>query len=142
MLPKHSARRDSPPASRITILLKRAYEPPAPIDGFRILVDRLWPRGVAKSSARIDLWLKEVAPTTSLRKWFGHDPSKWAEFQTHYYAELALNPDPVAKIIELANKKVITLIYGARDTEYNHAIVLKSYVEKTRKHSQNPPQEA
>lgn len=115
------------------ILLKRAYALPAPDDGFRILVDRLWPRGVAKASAHIDLWLKEIAPTTSLRKWFGHDPAKWAEFQTRYRDELDHNPELVKQIVEQAKKGTVTLVYSAKDEEHNDAVVLKAYLEQVKK---------
>ncbi len=115
------------------ILLKRAYALSTPDDGFRILVDRLWPRGVAKASAHIDLWLKEIAPTTSLRKWFGHDPAKWAEFQTRYRNELDHNPELVKQIVEQAKKGTVTLVYSAKDEEHNDAVVLKAYLEQARK---------
>ena len=115
------------------ILLKRAYALSAPDDGFRILVDRLWPRGVAKASAHIDLWLKEIAPTTSLRKWFGHDPAKWAEFQTRYRDELDHNPELVKQIVEQAKKGTVTLVYSAKDEEHNDAVVLKAYLEQVKK---------
>lgn len=117
----------------MTIHLKRAYDAPAPGDGMRILVDRLWPRGVAKAEAHIDLWLKEVAPSTALRKWFGHDPAKWDEFQERYRDELAHNPEPVAQLLALARKGAITLVYGAKDMEHNDAVVLKSYLEHAKK---------
>lgn len=96
------------------VLLKRAYEPPAASDGKRILVDRLWPRGVAKAKAKIDLWLKDVAPSTELRKWFGHDPGRWIEFRKRYRAELRNSP-ALAELKSLARKSRITLIYAARD---------------------------
>jgi uncharacterized protein YeaO (DUF488 family) len=111
------------------ILLKRAYDPPASGDGYRILVDRLWPRGITKREAHIDLWLKDVAPSTELRKWFGHDPSKWDEFQTRYRRELEHNREPVARIAEQARRGPVTLVYGARDREHNDAMVLKAYLE-------------
>ena len=113
------------------LLLKRAYDSPAPSDGFRILVDRLWPRGVTKSAAQIDLWLKDVAPTTGLRKWFGHEPAKWIAFQARYRHELMENPEAVVQIIEKARHGVVTLVYAAKDMEHSHALVLKSYLEPT-----------
>jgi len=113
------------------LLLKRAYDSPAPSDGFRILVDRLWPRWVTKSAAQIDLWLKDVAPTTGLRKWFGHEPAKWIEFQARYRHELMENPEAVVQIIEKARHGVVTLVYAAKDMEHSHALVLKSYLEPT-----------
>lgn len=111
------------------IRLKRAYDPPEPGDGLRILVDRLWPRGVKKDKAHIDLWLKDVAPSTELRKWFGHDAGKWVEFQARYSKELERNPEPVARIAEQARQGTVTLVYGAKDTERNDAMVLKTYLE-------------
>ena len=106
------------------ISLKRAYEPPAETDGMRVLVDRLWPRGVTKSRARIDLWLKDLAPSTELRKWFGHDPEKWPEFRKRYRAELKGNP-ALAELREQSRQRDITLVYAARDELHNDAVVLK-----------------
>ncbi|MGH7557604.1 MAG: DUF488 domain-containing protein [Gemmatimonadota bacterium] len=108
--------------------LKRAYEPPEPGDGFRILVDRLWPRGLSKSSAQIDLWLKEVAPSTELRKWFGHDPAKWAAFRRRYFRELEENPEAVEQLREHTRQGTVTLVYGARDEEHNDAVALEEYL--------------
>lgn len=110
--------------------IKRAYEEPSKSDGRRILVDRLWPRGLTKEKAAVDMWLKEIAPSTDLRKWFGHDPAKWNEFQKRYIKELDANPEPVNTIKELAKKGTVTLIYGARDEEYNDAVVLRGYLAK------------
>jgi uncharacterized protein YeaO (DUF488 family) len=106
------------------ISLKRAYEPPAETDGMRVLVDRLWPRGITKSRARIDLWLKDLAPSTALRKWFGHDPGKWPEFRKRYRAELKGNP-ALAELREQSRQRDITLVYAARDELHNDAVVLK-----------------
>lgn len=111
------------------ILLKRAYEPPGPDDGFRILVDRLWPRGVSKDSAHIDLWLKEIAPSTPLRKWFSHDPLKWDEFRQRYCQELDQNPVAVGQLVDYLRRGPVTLVYGAKDTEHSHALVLRAYLE-------------
>jgi uncharacterized protein YeaO (DUF488 family) len=108
----------------MSISLKRAYEPAAKTDGIRVLVDRLWPRGLAKSRAGIDLWLKEVAPSTELRKWFGHDPEKWTEFQKRYRAELKGNP-ALSELREQSRQGNITLVYAARDELHNDAVVLK-----------------
>ena len=105
--------------------LKRAYEPPSPEDGQRILVDRLWPRGVRKADAAIDRWLKDVAPSTELRRWFGHDPSRWDEFRRRYRAELAHNGELVNELREAARKGPLTLVYAARDEEHNEAVVLR-----------------
>jgi len=109
----------------VTIKLKRVYEAPAKADGTRILVDRLWPRGLSKEKAHVDLWLKEVAPSTELRTWFAHDPAKWAEFQTRYHAELKQNPDQIALLKQALAKGPATLLYGAKDEEHNEAIVLQ-----------------
>jgi uncharacterized protein YeaO (DUF488 family) len=117
----------------MTIHLKRAYAPPEPADGFRILVDRLWPRGITKDSAHLDLWLKEVGPSTELRKWFGHDPSKWNEFRQRYVAELKHNPEAIAKLAECLHHGTVTLVYGAKDEEHNQAVVLKEYLEASGK---------
>jgi uncharacterized protein YeaO (DUF488 family) len=108
----------------MSISLKRAYEPPAETDGTRVLVDRLWPRGVTKSKAKIDLWLKDVAPSTELRKWFGHDPERWPEFQKRYRAELKGNP-ALSELREQSRQGNITLVYAARDELHNDAVVLK-----------------
>lgn len=110
--------------------IKRVYEEPAKSDGKRILVDRLWPRGLTKEKAAVDMWLKEIAPSTDLRKWFGHDPAKWTEFQKSYVKELDANPEPVNTIKGLAKKGTVTLVYGARDEEHNDAVVLLDYLTK------------
>jgi uncharacterized protein YeaO (DUF488 family) len=115
----------------MVLKLKRAYEAPEPGDGFRVLVDRLWPRGVAKTSAQIDLWLKEIAPSTALRKWFGHDPSKWTKFRDRYFGELDKNREAVEKLPE-ARRGTVTLVYGAKDQEHNDAVALKEYLESDR----------
>ncbi len=111
------------------ILLKRAYEPPEPSDGFRILIDRLWPRGVSKDSAQIDWWFKDIAPSTSLRKWFGHDPLKWDEFRNRYFQELDQNPAAVGQLVEQLRHGPVTLVYGAKDKAHSQALVLKAYLE-------------
>ena len=108
----------------ITISLKRAYEPPATTDGMRVLVDRLWPRGVTKAKAGIDLWLKELAPSTELRRWFGHDPEKWPEFQEKYRAELKDNP-ALPELRKLCRDGDVTLVYAAKDELHNDAVVLR-----------------
>lgn len=113
----------------MNILLKRAYEPAEAADGLRILVDRLWPRGVSKDAAHIDLWLKDVTPTTNLRKWFAHDPSKWLEFQDRYFLELDHSPEAVERLAELARRGTVTLVYGAKDREHSHAVALRNYLE-------------
>ena len=107
------------------IKLKRAYEPPAPDDGTRVLIDRLWPRGVRKSGAAIDDWMKEIAPSTELRKWFAHDPERWQEFRRRYKAELQRHPDEFHRLRALAQHGRITLVFSARDEAHNDAVVLK-----------------
>jgi len=111
------------------ISLKRAYEAAHQQDGLRILVDRLWPREVKKEKMGFDFWLKDVAPSTALRKWFDHDPKKWAEFQRRYRAELDGNREAVRPLLEAVRKGPVTLVYGARDQEHNDAVVLKSWLE-------------
>ncbi len=112
----------------MNIKIKRVYEKPETQDGFRILVDRLWPRGLTKEKAAADLWLKEIAPTTELRKWFNHDPEKWKEFQKKYRQELKENKEAVSVIKEHLKKGPVTLLYGAKDQEHNEAEVLKEFV--------------
>jgi uncharacterized protein YeaO (DUF488 family) len=107
------------------IRLKRVYEEPSETDGLRILVDRLWPRGLTKKRAAVDLWLKEVAPSAELRKWFGHDSAKWKQFQIRYRKELRENKDAVDLLKEKCKQDTVTLLYGARDDEHNEAVVLK-----------------
>lgn len=115
---------------KLKINLKRVYEKPAPADGYRILVDRLWPRGLAKETAGIDRWEKEAAPSASLRKWFAHDPLLWHDFKVKYLAELRAN-ELLPELAELVREKqAVTLLYATKDTEHNQAIVLKSYLEK------------
>jgi len=112
------------------IRTKRVYAPPSPQDGFRVLVDRVWPRGMTKEQVQADLWLKEVAPSTALRKWFGHDPLKWEEFKRRYYSELNANPGGVAPLLEAAERGRLTLLYSSRDTEHNQAVALREYLLK------------
>jgi uncharacterized protein YeaO (DUF488 family) len=114
----------------MNIKIKRVYEQPDKADGTRILVDRLWPRGLTKEKARVDLWLKEIAPSTELRKWFGHDPSQWAEFKARYHAELKENDEQVALLRSEIEKGPVTLVYGARDKERNQAVVLKEFLSR------------
>jgi uncharacterized protein YeaO (DUF488 family) len=118
----------------VDILLKRAYEKPEAKDGFRVLVDRLWPRGIKKADLHLDAWAKEIAPSTELRKWFGHDPTRWTEFCKRYKLELK-NPEAqatIAKTVQAAQgRSVITLIYGAKDSEHNEAIVLLPFFRRT-----------
>jgi uncharacterized protein YeaO (DUF488 family) len=108
----------------MTIKIKRAYEQPTPEDGTRILMDRLWPRGLTKEKARVDLWLKEIAPSTELRKWFGHDPARWIEFKRRYRAELKQNKELIAQLKAEVKKGPVTLVYGAKDEQHNDAVAL------------------
>ncbi len=110
------------------IRIKRIYETPSKADGYRILVDRLWPRRVTKEAACLDLWSKEMAPSSELRKWFNHDPTRFEEFSDRYYAELTEKSDVIKDIVSSSNKKTITLLYAARDAKCNHAIVLKDFL--------------
>jgi uncharacterized protein YeaO (DUF488 family) len=111
------------------IRLKRAYENPSPLDGHRVLVERLWPRGVTKERAALDLWLKDVAPSAELRRWFSHDPAKWPEFQRRYKEELRHRPQEVAELRKLAAVGSVTFVYGSRDEEHNAASVLRDFIE-------------
>lgn len=113
------------------IKIKRIYENYSFQDGFRILVDRLWPRGIKKEKAKIDLWFKEVAPSNKLRKWFGHDVLKWEEFKKRYKDEIKQNKESLKKLIDIIkDKKIVTLVYSAKDKEHNNAIVLKDVLER------------
>ncbi|MHB1547061.1 MAG: DUF488 domain-containing protein [bacterium] len=109
------------------IKLKRIYENAEKSDGFRVLVDRLWPRGISKEKAALDLWFKDIAPSTELRKWFGHDPAKWADFQKRYKGEIAANKEIFRQLKEIVqNNENVTLLYAAKDKEHNEAAVIKS----------------
>jgi len=114
----------------MAIRIKRIYEPAEQKDGFRVLMDRLWPRGLSKEKARIDLWLRDVAPSSVLRIWFGHDPARWAEFRARYHAELRKNSTALAPLVERAQKGTLTLLYSARDERFNQAVALKLYLDK------------
>lgn len=114
------------------IRLKRVYEKPAKDDGLRVLVDRLWPRGLSKARAKVDVWLKDVAPSTELRKWFGHDPEKWRDFQARYRDELREQKDALKLLKQKSNEQTVTLLYGARDEEHNEALVLKKLLDRRR----------
>ncbi len=112
------------------IKTKRAYEPASPDDGRRFLVDQFWPRGVRREALRLEVWLKDAAPSASLCKWFGHDPSRWEEFQRRYRAELADHPDVLRPLLDAAREEDITLVYGARDEQHNQAGVLRQVLEE------------
>ncbi|MGB6745960.1 MAG: DUF488 domain-containing protein [Terracidiphilus sp.] len=107
------------------IRIKRVYEEPDGEDGTRILVDRLWPRGLTKEKAKVELWLKDVAPSTELRKWFAHDPARWAEFQSRYLEELKRNKEQLSLLRQEAAKGSVTLVYGAKDQQHNEAVILQ-----------------
>ncbi|QKQ99033.1 DUF488 domain-containing protein [Metallosphaera tengchongensis] len=113
----------------MTIKVKRVYESPSPDDGIRILVDRLWPRGLSKEKANVDIWLKEIAPSDELRRFFSHDPNKWEEFKAKYFGELKTNP-ALKELIDVVKKeKMVTLLFSARDEKRNNAVALKQYLE-------------
>jgi uncharacterized protein YeaO (DUF488 family) len=116
----------------MTIRIKRIYEPPAKGDGQRVLVDRIWPRGVSRKAAALDLWLKDIAPSTPLRKWFGHDPSRFAAFRDRYRRELEENPGPVSELAALARQGNVLLLYSAHDEHNNQAVVLAEYLSERR----------
>ena len=114
----------------MAIHIKRIYESAEQRDGYRVLVDRLWPRGLSKEKARIDLWLRAVAPSSALRVWFGHDPARWPEFRARYHAELRRNSEALAPLVERAKRGVLTLLYSARDERFNQAAALKAHLDK------------
>ena len=111
------------------VRIKRVYEPPEPRDGTRILIDRLWPRGLTKDRARVDVWRKDIAPSASLREWFGHDPAKWEEFQKRYWKELEEKKEAVQLLKQKSKQGTVTLVYAARDEEHNGALALKRFLE-------------
>lgn len=115
--------------SRFTIQVKRVYESPDPSDGKRILVDRLWPRGLSKAKARIDYWAREIAPSTELRRWYGHEPAKWSEFKARYSTELDANSDQVTELLALVKKGPVTFVYSSKEQALNNAIALREYLE-------------
>lgn len=114
----------------LNIRCRRIYESRCAEDGLRVLVDRLWPRGLRKDEAALDCWPREIAPSAELRRWFGHDPARWVEFRRRYRAELDAHPGPVAELLVRAREAgAMTLLFAARDTQHNHALVLKDYLE-------------
>ncbi|MEO8900992.1 MAG: DUF488 family protein [Polyangiaceae bacterium] len=115
---------------KLTIKTKRAYDAPARADGCRILVDRIWPRGLSKADAALDVWIKDVAPSTALRQWFGHDPSKWATFTRKYFGELAKKQESVELVLEARTGSTVTFLFGAKDVQHNNAVALKEYLEQ------------
>lgn len=118
---------------RVMLRLKRAYEQPTPADGQRILVERLWPRGLTKAQVALDLWLKDVAPSPELRKWFSHDPAKWKQFKQRYWKELYEHREAVALLRQKIKDGPVTLIYSAKDETHNAAVALKEYLERRKR---------
>lgn len=116
-------------------ITKRIYEAPSENEGYRVLVDRLWPRGVSKEEAQLDEWCKEIAPSTELRKWFDHDSKKFEEFAQRYKGELTAQEDSVRHFLEVVQKQSVTLLYAAKDEEHNHALVLKDFLEQQTRES-------
>jgi uncharacterized protein YeaO (DUF488 family) len=112
------------------IRLKRAYEPAATSDGLRVLVERLWPRGVSKARLRLDEWVKEVAPSAALRRWFGHRPERWPEFRRRYYAELRARPAAWRPLLSAAKRRRVTFVYAAHDLQHNAALALKAFLDR------------
>jgi uncharacterized protein YeaO (DUF488 family) len=111
------------------IKLKRAYDPVSPSDGIRLLVERLWPRGLSKEKLKLDGWIREVGPTTELRKWFGHDPPKWSQFRARYFRELDSRPETWRSIASQAKRGTVTLVYSSHDEEHNNAVALREYLQ-------------
>ena len=114
------------------VSVKRVYDPPARGDGTRVLVDALWPRGLRKEKAEVDVWLKAIAPSTELRNWFHHDPERWTEFRSRYRSELSKNAEALAELKDLTRRGHVTLVYGARDVEHNNAVVLQRLLNRSR----------
>ncbi len=123
----HSKERD-----RTLIKIKRVYDPADDSDGQRVLVDRLWPRGLTKSAVKMNLWMKEIAPSTSLRQWYSHDPAKWDEFRKRYANELDQKPTEVKQLLDISKQSNLTLLYGSKEKEINNAAALKEYLERKR----------
>ncbi len=115
----------------MSLKIKRVYDSPAVDDGVRVLVDRLWPRGLTKAAAELDVWLREIAPSDALRRWSAHDPAKWEEFRRRYHRELDQNDIPVARLAALAAKRRVTLLFAARDAARNNAVALRAYLERS-----------
>ncbi len=113
----------------MSILLKRAYEPPSRRDGCRILVERLWPRGLSKQDAKIDLWAKDAAPSTALRRWFNHEPAKWTEFKRRYFRELRAHEEALAPVLKYVRAGRVTFVFASRESRFNNAVALKNFLE-------------
>ncbi len=118
------------------VKIKRIYDPASPHDGQRILVDRLWPRGISKEKADIVFWARQLAPSHELRRWYGHDPAKWEEFKSKYFLELEANPLELEKLLEYLRRAPVTLLYGSTETKLNNAVALKEYLERMLQASQ------
>jgi uncharacterized protein YeaO (DUF488 family) len=116
----------------MAIQLKRAYDKPQKSDGYRVLIDRIWPRGVKKEDLKLDEWLKALAPSTELRQWFGHDPEKWDEFRRRYFRELDFYPEEIQKLREKADAGPLTIVFGSKEERFNNAMALKEYLEQGR----------
>lgn len=112
------------------ISLKRVYDTPSQSDGCRILVERLWPRGISKQNAKIDLWPKEIAPSTALRRWFNHEPDRWTQFKARYLTELRARPEALRSIVERARAGRVTFVFASRELRFNNAVALKEFVER------------
>ncbi len=138
---RHETAPGPAPKAPNVLRLKRAYEPTGHLDGYRILVDRLWPRGVSRKTAAIDEWMKEVAPSTELRRWFAHDPEKWREFRRRYRQELQAHEHLLRDIAALASRRRVTLVYGARDEVHNDAVVLAELIRARMKRASSRPRE-
>jgi uncharacterized protein YeaO (DUF488 family) len=113
----------------MSVRIKRVYEAPSQGDGYRVLIDHLWPRGIKKDAAALDEWLKQIAPSTALRTWFSHDPEKWEEFKRRYFLELDGNREVVEKLAEKARTETVTLVYSSKEERFNNAVALKQYLE-------------
>lgn len=113
----------------LKIQVRRVYDPPARSDGCRILVDRIWPRGLSKDDVKLDAWIKDVAPSAELRTWFGHEPSKWAAFKRKYFKELDGREEALDQLLQACSGRTLTLLFGAKDVEHNNAVALKEYLE-------------
>jgi len=118
------------------VKIKRVYDPPSCDDGRRILIDRLWPRGFKKNDAKIDDWVRDIAPSTELRKWFGHDPAKWDEFKKRFFSELRRSQNVVESIVVSSLHGTVTLLFGAKEEHFNNAVALKEYIEDRIRHSE------
>ncbi|MGN2390078.1 DUF488 domain-containing protein [Pelomicrobium sp. G1] len=131
--PSSSPRKAAGAPSPKGFAVRRVYDPPREEDGLRVLVDRLWPRGLSKDAARVDLWLKDIAPSDALRKWYGHDPARWDEFRRRYFSELEARRERLEELKERARRGRVTLLFGARDEERNNAVALRQYLESGRR---------